>query len=338
MGPIVQRTRTQQRVTERLPHGYRLVNRRLGPWRPQSRTEWRELVDGLYAPAATIAPKYFYDALGCALFQAICELPEYYLTRTERAIFAAHREAIAAAAGRGRQFVDLGAGDCAKGESWLSALQPRRFVAVDIAAAAIEPALTRLAAAHPEIEFSGVITDFSHTLDLDGELDAGAATFFYPGSSIGNFTPEEALELLTQIQLLCRRGGGLLIGVDVPKDAARLAAAYDDALGVTAAFNRNVLNHVNALLGSDFDPSAFAHVAFYNAAERRVEMHLEALSEQRVLIAGRERVFARGERIHTEDSYKYGTEEFSFLLRRAGFASVDVWQDPARSFAVYYAE
>ena len=338
MGPIVQRTRTQQRTAERPHQGYRLVNRLLGPWRPQARTEWRELVDGLYAPAATIAPKYFYDALGCALFQAICELPEYYLTRTERAIFAAHREAIAAAAGRGRQFVDLGAGDCAKGESWLPALQPYRFVAVDIAPAAIEPALARLAAAHPEIEFSGVITDFSRKLDLDGELDPGAATFFYPGSSIGNFTPEDALELLAQIRRLCRRGGGLLIGVDVPKDASRLAAAYDDALGVTAAFNRNVLNHVNALLGSDFDPSAFGHVAFYNMAEKRVEMHLEALSEQSIRIAGRERVFAKGERIHTEDSYKYSPEEFTLLLRRAGFDSVEVWQDPARSFAVYYAE
>jgi dimethylhistidine N-methyltransferase len=338
MGPIVQKTRAQQRTTERPQHGYRLVNRLLEPWRPQTRTEWRELVDGLYAPAATIAPKYFYDALGCALFQAICDLPEYYLTRTERAIFAMHREAIAAAAGRGRQLVDLGAGDCAKGESWLPALQPRRFIAVDIAAAAIEPALARLAAAHPEIEFSGVVADFSRTLDLEGELDAGAVTFFYPGSSIGNFTPDEALELLAQVAHLCRRGGGLLIGVDVPKEPARLAAAYDDALGVTAAFNRNILNHVNALLGSDFDPSAFAHVAFYNAADSRVEMHLESVTEQCVRIAGGERVFARGERIHTEDSYKYSPEDFAALLRRAGFDSVAVWQDPACSFAVYYAE
>jgi dimethylhistidine N-methyltransferase len=182
-----------------------------------------------------------------------------------------------------------------------------------------------------------VVTDFSRTLDLEGELDGGAVTFFYPGSSIGNFTPDEALELLAQVAYLCRRGGGLLIGVDTPKDPARLAAAYDDALGVTAAFNRNILNHVNALLGSDFDPSAFAHVAFYNAADSRVEMHLEAVTEQCVRIAGGERVFVRGERIHTEDSYKYRPEDFAALLRRAGFDSVEVWQDPARSFAVYYA-
>lgn len=317
---------------------FRLTNRLVGPWHPQARTERRELIEGLLSDPATIPPKYFYDALGCALFEAICELPEYYLTRTERAIFTAHRETIAAVVGQHRQFVDLGAGDCRKGESWLAALRPRRFIAVDIAAPAIEPALSRLAAAHPEIEFSGVVTDFSRKLDLAGDLDAGPATFFYPGSSIGNFAPAEALELLSQIHDLCSRGGGLLIGVDAPKDAARLASAYDDALGVTAAFNRNVLNHINALLGSGFDPAAFAHVAFYNAHEHRVEMHLEARRMQCVTIGGCGRVFAPGERIHTENSYKYTPEQFADVLRRAGFSDIAVWQDEAGDFAVYYAE
>jgi len=324
-----------ERVT---PSGYRLINRMIGPLRPQARLDSAALIDGLLAPSAAIPPKYFYDALGCALFDAICELPEYYLTRTERGIYAAHRETIAAVVGQDRQFIDLGAGNCAKGESWIAALQPRRFIAVDIAAAAIEPALARLAHSHPEVEFTGVVTDFSRTLDIGAELDHGAATFFYPGSSIGNFAPDDALGLLSQIRDLCFRRGGLLIGVDVPKDGARLAAAYDDALGVTAAFNRNVLNHVNALLGSDFDPAAFAHVAFYNVAASRVEMHLEASRAQRVAIAGRERVFAAGERIHTENSYKYAPPEFAALLRRAGFADIAVWQDEAGDFAVYYAE
>jgi L-histidine Nalpha-methyltransferase len=328
-----------QRDAERSAHaGFRLVNRLIGPWRPQAQMELGELVEDLRATPAAIPPKYFYDALGCALFEAICELPEYYLTRTERAIFAAHRDAIAAVVGRHRQFVDLGAGDCRKGESWLAALQPRRFIAVDIAPAAIEPALSRLAAAYPEIEFTGVITDFSHTLDLGADLDAGPVMFFYPGSSIGNFAPEDALEFLAQIRRLCGRRGGLLIGVDTPKDEARLAAAYDDTLGVTAAFNRNVLNHVNTLLGTDFDPAAFAHVAFYNAAASRVEMHLEARRAQCVTVASGERRFAPGERIHTENSYKYMPEQFSAMLRRAGFRDVAVWQDEAGDFAVYYAE
>lgn len=318
--------------------GPRLTNRLIGPWRAQGRNDRRELVDGLLANPATIPPKYLYDALGCALFEAICELPEYYLTRTERAIFAAHRETIAALLGQHRQFVDLGAGDCRKGEWWLTALRPRRFIAVDIAAAAIESALTRLAAAHPEVEFAGVVTDFSRTLDLGADLDAGPVTFFYPGSSIGNFAPDEALKLLAQVRRLCSRGGGLLIGVDAPKDPARLGAAYDDALGVTAAFNRNVLNHVNALLGTEFDPAAFAHVAFYNPAASRIEMHLEARRAHCVVIGGRERVFAPGERIHTENSYKYTPEQFASVLRRAGFSDITLWQDEAGAFAVYYAE
>ncbi len=318
--------------------GYQLHNRLIGPWRQPSRSDRPELIAGLLADPARIAPKYFYDAIGCALFEAICELPEYYLTRTERAIFAAHRDTIAAVVGRHRQFVDLGAGDCRKGESWLAALAPRRFIAVDIAAAAIEPALSRLAAAHPDIEFTGVITDFSRTLDLGADLDPGPVTFFYPGSSIGNFAPDEALGLLAQIRRLCGRRGGLLIGVDVPKDGARLAAAYDDSLGVTGAFNRNVLNHVNALIGSDFDPAAFGHVAFYNAAASRVEMHLEALRAQCAIVDGHERVFAPGDRIHTENSYKYTPEQFAAVLRRAGFADITVWQDEAGDFAVYYAE
>ena len=327
--------RDAERATRR---GYRLINRMISPVRPQARSEWAALVEGLLATPAAIPPKYFYDSLGCTLFQAICELPEYYLTRTERAIFTTHADTIAAVAGRGRQFVDLGAGDCAKGEFWLSALQPRRFIAVDIAAAAIEPALARMAAAHPEIEFSGVVTDFSDVLDLGPELDGSGVTFFYPGSSIGNFAPDKALALLAQVRHMCGNRGGLLIGADTPKEPSRLEAAYADTLGVTAAFNRNVLNHVNAMLGSDFDPAAFSHVAFYNVPNRRVEMHLQASTPQRVQVAGRERMFKQGERIHTENSYKYGPEEFAALLRQAGFSSVVVWQDPAGDFAVYYAE
>ena len=318
--------------------GFRVHNRLVGPWRQSTHSERPEIIAGLLANPPAIAPKFFYDALGCALFEAICELPEYYLTRTERAIFAAHRDTIAAVVGQHRQFVDLGAGDCRKGESWLAALKPRRFIAVDIAPAAIEPALSRLAAVHPDIEFTGVITDFSRKLDLSGDLEPGPVTFFYPGSSIGNFAPQEAVTFLAQIRQLCGRNGGLLIGVDVPKDPARLAAAYDDALGVTAAFNRNVLNHVNALIGSSFDPTGFAHVAFYNAAKSRVEMHLEALRPQCVVVDGHELVFSPGERIHTENSYKYTPEQFAAALRQAGFADTSVWQDEAGDFCVFYAQ
>ncbi len=325
--------RGAERAKER---GYHLVNRMIGPLRPQARTEWAALVDGLFAEPAAIPPKYFYDALGCALFEAICELPEYYLTRIERTIFMAHRETIAAVVGRNRQFVDLGAGNCAKGESWLASLQPRRFIAVDIAAAAIEPALARLAAAHPEVEFTGVITDFSRTLDLVADLDAGPATFFYPGSSIGNFAPDEALALLAQVRKLCDRRGGLLIGVDAPKDEARLSAAYDDSLGVTAAFNRNLLVRINRELGADFDFDAFHHRAVWNAEESRVEMHLVSASRQRVIVpaSSLDVTFEAGETIWTESSYKYRPDDVIAILERAGFRPKDQWIDEADGFAL----
>ena len=322
-------------INERTPRqGVTLLDR-LDPNQPDERAA---LHAGLFARPASIAPKYFYDALGCALFEAICELPEYYPTRTERGILTAARDDIAAVTGKHKQLVDLGAGDCAKVELLLPALQPRRYVAVDIAAAAIAPALARLEPLYPDVEMIGVVSDFSRRLDLGDAIDAGPVTFFFPGSSIGNFAPLQALDLLKRIRHLSTAGSGLLIGVDTKKDPARLATAYDDAVGVTAAFNRNVLRHVNAIAEADFDPAAFAHVAFYNEALGRIEMHLEARSRQVVQSAFGERVFAAGERIHTESSYKYAPAEFRILLRQSGFAEVTTWQDAGEDFAVYYAQ
>jgi dimethylhistidine N-methyltransferase len=314
---------------------YRIVDRLAR----DTSSERRALVAGLVAASASISPKYFYDAVGCALFSAICELPEYYPTRTERAIFATHRGDIAESIGPGRQFVDLGAGDCCKAQSWLPFLSPARYVAVDIASDTLAHALARMAPEFPELELTGIVTDFTHGLDLRHELGDAPMLFFYPGSSIGNFSPEDARRFLADIHLHCiaAPGSGLLIGVDTKKDASRLANAYDDAVGVTAAFNRNVLRHVNRIIGADFDPAAFAHVAFYDERRGRIEMHLEARSQQVVRIDRTSRTFAAGERIHTENSYKYTPAEFAALLQEAGFARVRCWQDPARDFAVCYA-
>lgn len=297
------------------------------------------LIAGLFATPARIAPKYFYDAMGCALYAAICQLDEYYPTRTERAIFAEHRLEIARAVGRGVQFVDLGAGDCCKALSWLPHVQPSRYLAVDFAEHEIRRALERMAPEFPEIEMVGVVADFAHAFDLEADLTGAPALFFYPGSSIGNFAPEAARGFLAGVARHCasRPGSGLLIGVDTKKGRARLEAAYDDALGVTAAFNRNVLSHVNRLLDADFEPRGFAHVALYDEGEGRIEMHLEAIADCRVRIAGRAREFRRGERIHTEDSYKYAPAEFEALLGRAGFGAVHRWQDAAGDFAVFLA-
>ena len=314
---------------------FRLVDR----LRRDPAAERAALVAGLRAKPAAIPPKYFYDPLGCALYGAICELPEYYPTRTERAIFEANRVEIANAIGTGSQLVDLGAGDGTKAEGWLPFLVPARYLAVDIAADALERTLERLSGGFPELEVVGIVTDFSAGLDLSADLDPTPVTFFYPGSSIGNFTPEEAIEFMRGIQSDCaeRPGSGLLIGVDTKKDKARLDAAYDDALGVTALFNRNALNHVNRVLGTDFDAAAFAHRAFYAEAQGRIEMHLEARSPQVVRLEGETRVFGAGERIHTENSYKYAPDEFEALIACAGFSAVRRWQDPRGDFAVFWA-
>jgi dimethylhistidine N-methyltransferase len=314
---------------------YRIVDR----LHSDPAAEREALVAGLFARPASIPPKYFYDELGCALFCAICELPEYYPTRTEVAIFNEYREEIAATVGTGGQLVDLGAGDCCKAASWLPYFQPRRYLAVDIARAPINKALSGLAPEFPEIEMLGIVTDFARTLDLHGDLRPLPATFFYPGSSIGNFAPEEALRFVRQLRGHCTApGSGLLIGVDAKKDRRRLEAAYDDPVGVTAAFNRNVLAHVNAILGCDFRPAGFEHVALYDEAAGRIEMHLEARSGQRVMIGGRERLFAAGERIHTENSYKYAPDEFAALLTQAGFSDIRLWQDRERQFSVFHAQ
>lgn len=297
------------------------------------------LIAGLRAPSSSISPKYLYDAEGCALFVRICQLPEYYPTRTEARIFASNRLAIVAAAGIGKQLVDLGAGDCAKAGAWLPWLKPSAYVAIDIADDALADALPRLASSHPGIDVRGILTDFTRGFDVADDVGDGPTTYFYPGSSIGNFAPAAALTFLSRIRRHCGPDGesGLLIGVDTKKDIARLKAAYDDAAGVTAAFNRNVLVHVNRILGADFDPRRFRHVSVYNGPQSRVEMHLEALETHTVSIAGSPRTYERGERIHTESSYKYAPAEFSAMLQRVGFSDIRCWQDGASDFAVYYA-
>jgi L-histidine N-alpha-methyltransferase len=211
-----------------------------------------ELLAGLSAPTAVIAPKYLYDALGSRLFAAITELPEYYPTRTEATIFAEHQDSMAAALGPVRTLVDLGAGNCEKAARLFAALRVQRYVAVDISVDYLRESLQHLQQQYRAIEMLGIGLDFSSSLHLPAEAGAGPRTLFYPGSSIGNFTPAAALTFLRQAHAECR-GGSLLIGVDLIKEIDILEAAYDDPLGVTAAFNRNLLLNLNRLAGTDFD-------------------------------------------------------------------------------------
>ena len=304
-----------------------------------------EAMAGLLQPAAAVPPKFFYDSLGSRLFDAITELDEYYPTRTEAAIFAAHRAEMAAAvyghlehrgAGPGLTLVDLGAGNCAKAASLFDVLQPSHYVPVDISVHFLNDAVKALQARHPNVRMTGVGLDFSSALALPSGLLRGPSLLFYPGSSIGNFDPCDALRLLQQAHTLSA-GGGLLMGVDLAKPAAVLEPAYDDALGVTAAFNLNILRHLNRLIGSNFQPAQWQHVALYNLPERRIEMHLQSRRQQTVQFDGGLREFAAGERIHTENSYKWQRSDIEALLRDAGFARVQTWTDPQGWFAVMLA-
>lgn len=294
------------------------------------------LIQGLRNSPATIEPKYFYDELGCTLYAAICQLDEYYPTRTERAIFQKHRSEISAAIGKGGTFVDLGAGDCCKAQGWLPFIEAQRYLAVDIAGPSLEIALANMAPDFPETEMVGLVTDFSQSLDIPKDLLSGRVTLFYPGSSIGNFSPTSATRFLREMRRYTNEGG-LLIGVDAKKDKARLDAAYADALGVTAAFNLNALRHINRVIGSDFDESHWRHVGAYNLALGRIEMHLESAIEQTVAIDGQSRRFQAGERIHSESSYKYSRDEFEAMLHDAGFSEISMWTDAESAFWVFYA-
>lgn len=296
-----------------------------------------EISAGLLAPAAHTSPKFLYDSLGSRLFEAICELPEYYPTRTEAAIFATHGADMARDIGTGASLIDLGAGNCAKAAGLFPLLQPAQYVPVDISRDFLTEAVSRLQQRFPHIEMTPLGLDFSGGFALPDSVRAQRRLFFYPGSSIGNFTPDQAIAFLRGLRANAGEDGGLLVGVDLVKDSATLDAAYDDAIGVTAAFNLNMLRHLNHLVGADFNVRDWRHRAFFNPEHKRVEMHLEARSAVTVRWQGHQRHFACGERIHTECSYKYTRQSFVSLLEQAGFATNRVWTDADNWFAVIHA-
>jgi L-histidine N-alpha-methyltransferase len=305
--------------------------------REDSAAARQELAAGLRARPAMVSPKFLYDALGSRLFDAITELPEYYPTRTERAIFDAEAGAMAAAVGQGRTLIDLGAGSCEKAARLFGVLAPARYVAVDISGDYLRQAVASLQRQHPGIEMLGVGADFSTSLALPHAVGSGERLLFYPGSSIGNFTPAQALHFLRQAREVGGANGALLIGVDLVKAKPVLELAYDDPLKVTAAFNLNLLRRLNALLGCDARVEDFEHVALFNERDSRIEMHLQARRALTLQWPDGERDFAQGERIHTENSYKYTVEGFDRLLRQAGFGRTRCWTDAKRWFAVFFA-
>jgi dimethylhistidine N-methyltransferase len=337
---------TETRLDSSAERAEKLAQTVLAPrfwdWTAQRQSDLAaELRCGLSATNASISPKFFYDALGSALFASICELDEYYPTRTEASIFKQHREHIGALCG-GATLIDLGAGDCAKAESLFDVLNPREYLAVDISVDYLRRAVGQLQQRHPHIPMMGLGCDFSGQWALPEEIRSDRRVFFYPGSSIGNFTPVEASKFLSQLGSLCGAQGGVMLGIDLVKPKEILDLAYDDRLGVTAAFNLNALRQTNRLIGGNFDLRGWRHLGFFNQSQSRIEMHLEAKHAMQVSwreengsVGGRE--FEAGERIHTEYSYKYTPDSVARLCEGAGLKLSGQWLDPKGWFGVFFA-
>lgn len=295
---------------------------------------------GLSAARKWLPPKYFYDARGSELFEAICALPEYYLTRTELAILRAEIADIAAALGPGCALIEYGSGTGVKTRLLIDALAPVAYVPIDISPEPLAAAANAIGADHPGLPVQALVADYTAALELPelASCRPRRCAVYFPGSTIGNFTPAAALDFLVRARAVCGPGGALLIGADTKKDRALIEAAYDDAQGVTAEFNLNLLERMNRELGADFVRQRFRHRAFYDPLAGRVEMHLESTVAQTVTIAGCAFRFAAGETIHTENSYKYAIEEFRALAGRAGFEPRRVWTDARGWFSVHYLE
>jgi dimethylhistidine N-methyltransferase len=295
-----------------------------------------DVLAGLRRPHKQLPAKYFYDAVGSRLFDRITELPEYYPTRTELGILRDNAEAMAARCGPRCLLIELGAGSLTKVRLLLDRLdRPAGYVPVDVSGDHLRSAAAALADDYPDLDVRPVVADFTGPFALPG-VTAARRVVFFPGSTIGNFDPPEADALLRRVAGLVGPGGGLLLGVDLRKDVAVLERAYNDAAGVTAAFNRNLLVRINRELDADFDPAAFRHHAFFNREQSRIEMHLVSVRRQRVWVGPAAFDFRDGESIHTENSYKYDLSDLAARAGRCGLRLDEAWTDGQNYFAVSY--
>ncbi|SMF94994.1 dimethylhistidine N-methyltransferase [Methylomagnum ishizawai] len=300
-----------------------------------------EVLSGLGQAHKRLPSKFFYDREGSALFEAICATPEYYPARAEAAILRDQAAAIAETVGRDCVLIEPGSGASRKVRLLLDGLRPRLYLPLDICGEYLLGAARGLVAERPGLRVHAVCMDYGQGLDLlESCLPPGdhKRVVFFPGSTIGNFEPGEALAFLGQVARLVAPAGGLLIGVDVRKEPEQLHRAYNDAQGLTREFNLNLLRRINHALQADFDPGRFYHYAFYHTRKCRVEMHLVSRGAQRVRVAGESLGFADGESIHTENCYKYTVEEFRALAVMAGFRAMGCWRDEAGLFSVQYFE
>jgi dimethylhistidine N-methyltransferase len=298
----------------------------------------KELLHGLVQVPKTISPKYFYDAKGSELFDQITRLPEYYPSRTEMGILSRYSKQIAAHCGANCVLIEPGSGSSEKVRLLLEAIKPCAYVPLDISGDFLFQSALKLGREFPWLRVHAVCADFGHNWELSKTLPDGKRIIFYPGSTIGNLEPADAISFLGSLRGWIGHDGGMLIGVDLHKSESVLNAAYNDAAGVTAAFNLNVLNHINPLLGANFDSEKFAHCAFYNNSKQRIEMHLKSKHAHTVQCNGNTLSFKQGESIHTENSYKYTLESFATLAAQAGLTVEKTWLDDEQLFSVHYLQ
>lgn len=295
-----------------------------------------EVLAGLSADRKMLPCRFFYDARGSELFEKITGLPEYYPMRAETAILRAHAPEIGAAVPDGVLLVEFGSGSSTKTEILLGALnEPAAYVPIDVSESALTAAAVRLSRRFPRLRTVPVIGDFGGPVALPGAFDGAPRLGFFPGSTIGNFTPDRAASLLRHLGGILGTGSRLIVGADLRKDVRRLLDAYDDPAGVTAAFNLNLLARINRELGGDFDTGAFAHEAAYDTEKGRIEMRLVSRKRQWVRVGRHRFLFQEGERIHTENSYKYTVDGFRELARQAGWEPAAAWSDPEALFSVH---
>ena len=316
---------------------------RILDFEPASRDVREEIVSGLNAKPKQLPAKFFYDARGSRLFERITELDEYYLTRTETAIMTAHAAEMAIRVGANAALVEFGSGASVKTRLLLDELEsPAAYIPIDISRGHLEEAAKAIAKAYPHIQVLPVCADYEQRFDLPRPERAPARrVVYFPGSTIGNFHPDDAVAFLQRAARLAQAGegvGGLLIGIDLRKDPRVLVRAYDDADGVTAAFNLNVLHRLNKEFDGTFDLARFRHLVRYDTHAHRIEMHLQSLADQTVSVAGARFVLRKGETIWTESSYKYTVTGFAHLAARAGFSLRRAWTDPDDRFGVLYLE
>ncbi len=297
-----------------------------------------EILTGFRFSPKYSSPKFLYDQRGSELFDKICEQPEYYPTRTEEGILARAVPEIAELAGEGATLVEFGSGASRKVRLLLESMSIRQYLGIDISREFLIESTRQLAADYPWLDVHAACADFSRAMSLPAVIKPNRLVGFFPGSSIGNFTPEAAGQFLRQLHQLMPRGSGLLIGVDLVKDRGCLEAAYNDKAGITAEFNLNLLVRLRRELGMEIEPERFAHRALFNEEQSRIEMHLESRIDQVFSFAGESFRFRKGETLHTENSYKYTVAGFQELAARSGFVSRQVWLDDAQLFSVHYLQ